>query len=75
MDEFSKCSDQSINSFSSVIVESVFGNCIAYDVVPQDDVGFELEFPSSQKKSNIQNWGDSGALESEISLEVLGNIR
>ena len=65
MSEFSKCSDQAINSFSSVIVESVFGNFIAYDIVLQDDVGFELEFPSSQKKSKIQNWGDRVRVETQ----------
>ena len=65
MAEFSKCGEQAINSFSSVNVESVFGNCFAYDVVPQDDVGFELEFPSSQKKSKSQNWGDRVGVETQ----------
>ena len=57
MSEFPNCSNQAINSFCSVIVESVFRNCIAYDVVPQDDVGFGLEISSFQKISKIQNWG------------------
>ena len=65
MPVFPNCSNQAINSFCSVIVESVFRDCIAYDVVPQDNIGFGLEVPPSQKKSKIENWGDTIGIEAQ----------